>query len=119
MTAEHDLTEPQGGRLTFSVDTDSSRILLRGELDEDTAALLACVVDREVARARTDLCLDLAELAFFDLRGFAAVCSARAAVQATGGRLRITNASDLFRTGAAWWGVPELVDDRASAAGPV
>jgi anti-anti-sigma factor len=121
MTAEHDVADPGGGHLAFSVDIDGtgSRVLLRGELDDETAPLLTYVVSSQVAHGRADLLLDLAGLTFFDLRGFAAVCDVHAAVEEVGGRLRVVNADDLFRTVAVWWGVPELVDAPPPADGPV
>jgi anti-anti-sigma factor len=119
MTAEHsDDPAPPTAHLDLAVDLDgsASRIVLRGELDEETAAVLTCVVEGQVAHGRTDVQVDLAELVFFDLRGFAALYGARATVERAGGRLRLVNGNDLVQIVAAWWGVPDLLDGSPSSS---
>ena len=98
--------------LAFSVDLDTSAHLrLRGELDGETAALLACVVDCQISRGNRDVCLDLGALSFVDVRGFAAIVAVRDRLRERGGRLRVVGAGWLVRSIADWWGVPDLLDD--------
>jgi anti-anti-sigma factor len=102
--------------LAFSIDMgmDGSYIRLCGELDGETAVLFTCVLDAQLAHGHLDVCLDVAGMTFFDLRGFAALCAAQRRLLDKGGRLRVINADQLFHTVAAWWGVQDLCDDGAA-----
>ena len=104
--------------LSFSIEMGiiGSHIRLCGELDGETAVLFTCVLDAQLAHGHVDVCLDMAGLTFFDLRGFAALCDARRRLADAGGRLRVINAGHLFHTVAVWWGVPDLCDDGTTAA---
>jgi len=75
-------------------------------------------VDSQVKRGARDVEVDLADLDFFDLRGFAALWTAHDRLRAAGGRLRVVNANQLFRTVALWWGAPELLDGCAGLPSP-
>jgi anti-anti-sigma factor len=112
-------TTADGADLAFSIDTvdGGSHIGLCGELDGETVALLTWVVDAQIGYGHVDVCLDLARLTFFDLRGFSALCAAQRRLAERGGRLRVVNASPLFHAVAKWWGVPEMCDD-AAVTGP-
>lgn len=106
--------------VAFAVALDAERCCVRlsGELDEDTAAVFSGVIDCQLDHDRLDLTVDLVDLTFFDLRGFAALCAARSRLAERGGRLRVVNGNGLFRTVARWWGADDLLGDAAEQVVP-
>ncbi len=100
--------------VSFAVDPDDGggRISLCGELDDDTSAAFAGVVDGLLNHGCADLTVDLSELTFFDLRGFASLCAAQARLRERGGRVRAVRYDRLFETVVRWWGADDLLGNR-------
>ena len=122
MSTDIGQTSPDGGTgapvLEFSVqaDTTTSTIGLRGELDADTAPVLAQAVDRELARQHVDVLVDLSDLVFFDLAGVDALAAAQQRLQHAGGRLRVVNYGDVFASVVEVCGAQSLLGGSASAS---
>jgi anti-anti-sigma factor len=102
-----------------TVDTDIAVLRPVGLLDLLAADGLRKRVTSLVAEGRVQLIVDLAQVVFLDPQGVAALVSARKAVQAEGGELRIRHLSEQARLVLRLMdpdGVVPVLDDYAAAA---
>lgn len=108
--------------LDFSVRVDATRstVVLGGELDLETACLLAGVVDGQIAQGRVRLRVDLAHVRFMDLDGFDALQGAHRRLAARGGGLVLANAGPLVACLARVSGAEHLLEGSSvvQGAGP-
>ena len=77
--------------LSVDVDTDSTRIKLRGELDVSSSPMLRDLIVRLVSEGRNHLALDCDGLAFVDSTGLGVFVGARARALAANGTVVLDN----------------------------
>ena len=79
--------------LDLSVDAaaDSTRIIVRGELDASSSSALRDLIVRLVSEGRTNLVLDCDGLAFVDSTGLGVFVGARARALAANGSVSLDN----------------------------
>lgn len=73
-------------------DTTATDMRLVGELDLATTAILATLIEQQIATGHLDVHLDLSDLAFCDVRGLRGLLDGRRRLAAAGGRLTLTAA---------------------------
>lgn len=90
------------------IDTTSSVLHLRGELDAETSALLARLVAAQIERGDLDVSLDLEGVVFCDLQGLYSLRAARRDLQAAGGRMRVLRPRPFLLQVASLCGLQDL-----------
>lgn len=78
---------------------------LVGELDLATAGVVAVMVEQQIAARQLEVCIDLSELMFCDVRGLRALVQAHRELATAGGRLTLSNPRPLLMRTARLVGV--------------
>jgi anti-anti-sigma factor len=110
---------PEAASLTYSVHTDTTAgtVVLRGELDAESAHVVDQLVERQIAQRHLDLTVDLGQVTFFDLAGVDVLLAAQVRVREHGGRLVVVGHDDLFARVARICGAESLLGGSVGAPG--